>query len=249
MLSDIKGKINFKKSKNNTFLSKSNFIFLFIVLFLTIVFSPSNKLEWVGVALAMFSTMSNDSIQTLGTFITSNSKVSWWKLSLYIVILFVITIVGVWFFDNGRIDFNRLDLIPYQDKSNIVHFIPPILLIILTYYKIPASTTFLILSVFASQQAMGAILVKTITGYFLGFAFSYIIWTSLLKFLKIFLSNSGSEKRMKKWKKMQWLSTGILWVSWLANNTSNIAVYLPRRLYIYDLILFLLIGIAYDQPP
>ena len=230
---------------SDNLLSKNNLLFLIAVLILTLIVAPSNKLDWIGVVFMMFSTMSNDSIQTLGTFITSNSKKSWIKLWLYISILFLTTLILTWFFNGHRIDFNRLLSIPYQDDNDIIHFVPPILLLILTYYKIPVSSTFLILSVFASQRAIGAVLIKTLSGYIAGFILSYILWRILLKFCKIFLLNEGSTKRMKKWKNLQWISTGILWIAWLTNNTANVAVYLPRTFSIYSLILFAFIGIIF----
>lgn len=230
---------------SNNLLSKNNLIFLIIVLILVLIFAPSNKLDWISVIFTMLSTMSNDSIQTLGTFITSNSKKSWLKMWLYIAVLFFITLIFTWIFNGHRLDFNRLISIPYYNNNDIMHFIPPILLIILTYYKIPVSSTFLILSVFASQKAIGAVLLKTLIGYIIGLILSYILWRILLKFFKIFLANDGGEKRMKEWKKMQWLSTGILWVAWLTNNTSNVAVYLPRVFSIHSLLLFIFLGIVF----
>ena len=214
---------------SDNLLSKNNLLFLIAVLILTLIVAPSNKLDWIGVVFMMFSTMSNDSIQTLGTFITSNSKKSWIKLWLYISILFLTTLILTWFFNGHRIDFNRLLSIPYQDDNDIMHFVPP----------------FLILSVFASQRAIGAVLIKTLGGYIVGFILSYILWRILLKFCKIFLLNEGSTKRMKKWKNLQWISTGILWIAWLTNNTANVAVYLPRTFSIYSLILFAFIGIIF----
>lgn len=244
MLENIKERIT-EGSATNNILSKNNILFLIVIFLLMIIFCPTNKLDWFGVFLTMFSTMSNDSVQTLGTFITSNSKKSWLKMWLYISILFIATLLFAWFYNMHRLDFDKLVLIPYHNGNDFMHYIPPILLIILTYYKIPVSSTFLILSVFASQRAISVVLLKTLIGYTIGFAISYLLWKIILKFFKILLSNEGTEKRLRIWKRLQWLSTGVLWVSWLTNNTSNIVVYLPREFSIHDLILFLILGIFF----
>ena len=244
MLENIKERILNGGSSDNI-ISRNNVLFLILLLLFTLMFCPSNKLDWLGVFFTMFSTMSNDSVQTLGTFITSNSKTSWLKMWLYIAILFIITLLLAWFLNDYRLDFNKLVLIPYHNDNDFMHYVPPILLIILTYYKIPVSSTFLILSVFASQRAISIVLLKTLIGYTIGFGISYLLWRIILKFFKILLSNEGTEKRLRIWKKLQWLSTGILWVSWLTNNTSNIVVYLPRAFSVHDLILFLILGILF----
>ena len=38
---------------------------------------------WFGFALAAYSAIANDSIQTIGTFISSNSKRPWWLLWIF----------------------------------------------------------------------------------------------------------------------------------------------------------------------
>ena len=41
-------------------------------------------------------------------------------------------------------------------------------------------------------------------------------------------------KKEKKWAKLQWISTALLWVSWLLQDSANIAIFLPRKLSIYE---------------
>lgn len=234
----------FSKENKREFLSKKNTIFLLIVLAVMTIISPYNKFDWIGLTLAMFSTMTNDSVQTLGTFISSNSKTPWWKMWVYISTLFIATLIIAWFINYNRLDFNRLKTIPYQYEVKLITFIPPILLIILTYYKIPVSSTFLILSAFASQKAIGAVLIKTLSGYIVGFILSYILWSLLITMFKKPILVDESDKKLKKWRFIQWMSTGILWISWLTNNTSNVAVYVPRAFSIYSLVLFIILGIT-----
>lgn len=230
--------------KKISFLSKKNSTFLLLVLALIIILSPMDvRLKWLGLALSMFSTMTNDSIQTLGTFLSSNSKVKWWKMWLYIGSLFTITMLIGWFGFNHELDFERLYDIPYNSHINIMHFIAPILLIILTCNKVPVSTTFLILSVFSTQDVLGFMLVKTFAGYILSFIFSFALWTFFHKFFKKIFEDK-SESRMRKWRIFQWASSGALWVAWLLQNTSNMVVYIPREITAYGLILIILLGLA-----
>ncbi|MDD2840260.1 MAG: hypothetical protein PHY80_04020 [Rickettsiales bacterium] len=215
---------------------------MLLVLILIIIISPVHEgLKWLGLSLAMFSTMTNDSIQTLGTFLSSNSKVKWWKMWIYIGLLFAITMLIGWFVFNHKLDFLRLNDIPYNPNIGIMHFAAPILLIILTCNKIPVSTTFLILSVFSTQDVLGFMLVKTFFGYILAFILSFVLWSFLQKFFrKIF--EDRSEARIRKWRIFQWVSSGALWVAWLIQNSSNMVVYIPRKISIYELILIIVLG-------
>lgn len=232
------------KNRRLKFLSTPNIVFLVVILCLVIILSPEFlKLKWVGLFLAMFSTMANDSIQTLGTFLTSNSKVSWWKLWIYISILFITIILLGWFETGGYLDFGRLKDIPYDSSFRVMHFVAPILLMLLTYNKIPASTTFLILSVFSSQNMVSLMLIKTFAGYFFGFVFSFILWSVLSKYFDRVLIQRDADLKRTEWKFFQWASTGLLWVVWLTQNTVNIVVYVPRVFDEYELILFLILGI------
>ena len=189
----------------------------------------------------MFSTIANDSVQTLGTFMTSNTKTKWWKMWIYISLIFICTIIFAWYTHYGEIDFQRLANIPYQSETTIFHILAPILLVILTYNKISVSTTFLILSVFTSQAMLGVILFKTIFGYFVGLGVNYLIWIILMRYFNKPMSDCDLDSKL--WIVLEWMSTGVVWLLWLVNNVENIAVYVPRVLSIYELFLFLALGI------
>jgi len=47
---------------------------------------------WFGFALAAYSAIANDSIQTIGTFIVSNQKTKWYWLWIFIGLIWVVTI-------------------------------------------------------------------------------------------------------------------------------------------------------------
>ena len=122
----------------------------------------------VGVFLAAYSVIANDSAQTLGTFISSNKKTAWWKSWAYMSTIMILTLGYAWW--GGDIAYSRLDSIPRPLTFQWYHGFAPLLLLGLTRYGIPVSTTLLTLSVFSSSVAcawMAAPLVSTGT---LGFA-------------------------------------------------------------------------------
>ena len=226
------------------FLSKKNLAFLALIFCIVLIFSPSTyMIQWIGLYLTMFSTMSNDSIQTMGTFLSSNSKVRWWILWLYISLLFVFMVLFGWFYYDHILDFHRLSTIPYEPNFNIMHLLAPILLIFLTCNKISVSTTFLILSVFSSQNTITFMLIKTFSGYCVAFFASFLLWFFLLKFFEkqfYFLNAQNT----KVWIVLQWLSSGFLFCSWLTQNIPNTIVYIPRLIDLHSLILFIILGIC-----
>lgn len=64
---------------------------------------------WTGFILASYSAIANDSIQTLGTFIASNSGVVvWWKQWLWIGGIFLGTTIYSWVTFDGDISYERL---------------------------------------------------------------------------------------------------------------------------------------------
>ena len=106
-------------------------------------------MEWsfvymvVGFALASYSIVANDAIQTLGTFLSSNSKRPWWVLWLFAVSVLTVTIVYGWFAYNGDVSYGRLSAkFPVPEVFSWIHVIPPLAIVILTHYGIPVSTTF-----------------------------------------------------------------------------------------------------------
>ena len=116
----------------------------------------------LGFALAAYSVVGNDVIQTLGTFLTSNQERPWWVLWLYAGgIMAVILIVGYsgmgeWLGGND-VTFDRLDKIDIPEKLTIWYLLPPVVLLIITRIGIPVSTTFLILSFFSIKSLPGMV--------------------------------------------------------------------------------------------
>ena len=114
-------------------------------------------------------------------------------------------------------------------KFGWYHAAAPAVLVLLTRLGIPVSTTFLVLSVFASTFVLEKMLVKSIVGYGLAAIVAYVLWMVLAHFMNEKFNTVKKESR-KFWRTAQWLSTGFLWFSWLSHDMANIAVFLPRQL-------------------
>lgn len=219
---------------------------------------------WIGFALAAYSVVGNDVIQTLGTFLTSNEdEVQWYILWLYAgSILAAILIIGYLGLGNSfglggdDIAFDRLDKINIPDTLSWYYLLPPVVLMILTRLGIPVSTTFLILTFFSASSLPGMV-EKSIIGYLIAFGFGALIYILIAKlterkFLDIKINSPvkrGLWTNVGFWTAAQWLSTGFLWTQWLSQDLANIYVYLGRETlpplqFIMSLII-LLILLAY----
>jgi hypothetical protein len=67
----------------------------------------------IGFTLAAYSVVANDSVQTLGTFIASNSdKFKWYILAGAASLILCLTLLNGWYF-HGDISYGRLNKIPF----------------------------------------------------------------------------------------------------------------------------------------
>ena len=70
----------------------------------------------IGFALAGYSVIANDSIQTLGTFIASKKKwFKWYTLAGSASAVMIIALAWGWYSYDGDISYGRLTRIPYQE--------------------------------------------------------------------------------------------------------------------------------------
>ena len=109
----------------------------------------------------------------------------------------------------------------------------------------PVSTTFLLLSVFsADTSGISSVVFKSVTGYGLAFIVSFAVWALSYSVIKKYFS---MRKAHNGWAVAQWIISGSLWAVWLMQDGANIAVYLPRKLELYQFIIFtgvIFIGMA-----
>jgi hypothetical protein len=183
---------------------------------------------FIGFMLAAYAVIGNDSVQTLGTFIASNIRiVKWYWLWIAASAVLAFTLIYGWHVNGGDISYGRLEKIP-PVQIEWYHAAAPAVLVLLTRIGIPVSTTFLVLSVFASTFVLEKMLVKSIVGYGLAAIVAYVLWLVLAHFINEKFNTIKQGTRVY-WRTAQWLSTGFLWFSWLSHDMANIAVFLPRE--------------------
>ena len=68
----------------------------------------SEILIYLGFAIAAYSVIGNDVIQTLGTFISSNEKRPWWVLFLFAGSILTVTLLVGWYMNGGDVSYGRL---------------------------------------------------------------------------------------------------------------------------------------------
>jgi hypothetical protein len=193
---------------------------------------------WVGFFFAAYSAIANDSIQTIGTFLASNADKKWWILWLFIGGIFIVTVSYSWFTYDGDVTYQRLTSKGFDQAPQSFVFLQiaaPLFLLIITRLKMPVSTTFLLLSAFATEpEGITQVLQKSLSGYFVAFAVAIIVWLILNRQLLKWFKGEPHPA----WGPIQWVISGLLWAVWLMQDAANIAVYLPRSLSVNAFLVF-----------
>ena len=184
----------------------------------------------IGFLLAAYSIVANDAIQTLGTFIASNKKRPWWVLFIFTSAVLTLVLIYGWISNSGDVSYGRLEKFPVPENFSFLYILPPLVVLILTRYGIPVSTTFLILSSFA-PTVLSAMLAKSFIGYLVAFVLGFCIYKYVTNNIeKFFIDTKEDPKCPKKfWIALQWVSTSFLWSQWLIQDLANIFVYMPNR--------------------
>ena len=223
-------------------LAKTERPFLIITLILVsiagIITEYTYAAMWFGFALAAYSAIANDSIQTIGTFIVSNQKVKWYWLWVFIGLIWVITITYSWFVFEGDVSFQLLST-PGLEKAPesfvFLQIAAPIVLLIMTRMRWPVSTTFLLLNVFTYKAGtIVSVMSKSFFGYVLAFVLAVFVWFLLERFVKNYLKGEARSY----WMVLQWITSGTLWAVWIMQDAANIAVFLPRQLDVFEFIVY-----------
>jgi len=194
--------------------------------------------RWLGFLLAGYAAIGNDSIQTIGTFIASNMHVPWWLLWIFIGGLFLLTVGYSWWAYDGDVSYGRLLSKGFAETPQEFTFLQvaaPIFLLILTRLRMPVSTTFLLLSSFASNaESIGNVLFKSVSGFGVAFGCSVALWTLAAPAISRLMRGEPSSW----WRPAQWVTSGFLWTVWLMQDAANIAVYLPRSMSLLEFAAF-----------
>ncbi|MCG8329026.1 MAG: hypothetical protein MI974_15135 [Chitinophagales bacterium] len=196
---------------------------------------------WIGFILAGYSVVGNDSIQTLGTFLSSNENRPWWVLWVFAGSILSATLLYGWYATSGDVSYGRLEKYPFIEDMSWPYLLPPLVLMLLTRTGIPVSTSFLILTFFKPKGLMGMTM-KSLLGYVLAFAVAILVWQLVTRLLdKKFIKNPITPSEKRTWTILQWGSTGFLWAQWLIQDFANIYVYLPRALQFSEILISLVI--------
>lgn len=222
-------------------MSDKNFYSLLLVASLiAVLVAPYPHIAmWVGFLYAAYSVIANDSIQTLGTFLAANKERSVWALWAFIAGLMLLTTLYSWETYGGDVSYQRLTSKGFETAPTsftVLQLMAPLFLLFLTRHSIPVSTTFLILSAFATKaSSISSVLSKSVSGYFVAFACSLAVWIIGTEIMKKY------EKRppAKFWYPLQWITSGALWSVWIMQDAANVAVFLPRQLSVWMLIAYL----------
>ncbi|MEK0441291.1 MAG: hypothetical protein RL403_269 [Bacteroidota bacterium] len=193
---------------------------------------------WFGFALAAYSAIANDSIQTIGTFIVSNQKIKWYWLWIFIGLIWVATITYSWVVFDGDVTFKLLST-PGLEKAPesfvFLQLAAPIVLLVMTRMRWPVSTTFLLLNVFTYKAGtIVSVMTKSFFGYVLAFVLAIFVWFLLERFVKNYLKGQARSY----WMVLQWLTSGTLWAVWIMQDAANIAVFLPRQLNTLEFVVY-----------
>lgn len=285
----------------------------------------------LGFLLAAYSIVGNDSIQTLGTFLYSNSHRRWWVLWLFSSTVMVSVIIYGWATHNQDPSYSRLNKVydksvsiasaqetlayasqavsgdPVQDRILVEldllstqlaetkdifvkepynldaslalleerletvrseleaagmpnaqavavsaavgkvdavmltfnerrdvrffitwkHLLPPLVLLILTRYGFPVSTSFLVLVTF-QPAVLSSMLTKSLMGYVVAMVSAIVVYLLAMRGLESKWHKDGEKGINRFWVVAQWCSTAFLWAMWLIQDMANIFVYLPR---------------------
>jgi len=200
----------------------------------------------VGFLFAAYAVIANDSVQTLGTWMASNNerfnyKTLWAAASAVLLA----TLWYGWTVNGGDISYGRLNKIPWQEVQ-WYHTAAPAILVALTRLGVPVSTSFLVLSVFASTFVLEKMLMKSIMGYGVAAGFAYMIWFAITKYAGHWFDETQpvNEDNKKYWRIAQWVATGGLWWTWLSHDMANIAVFLPRVIPVDLMIMISVVFVA-----
>ena len=187
----------------------------------------------VGFLLAAYTVVANDSIQTLGTFLSSNAHRPWWVLWMFAGSILLVVLFYGWLVNDGDPAYGRLEKFPVPEGGvSWIHAIPPLALLILTRLGVPVSTTFLVLTVFAVGN-INAMITKSALGYLVAFVSAIVLFSFVFKRATAYFHRTRGEEIPAYWVVLQWASTGFLWSQWLIQDLANIFVYLPRELSLF----------------
>ena len=190
----------------------------------------------IGFVFAAYAVVGNDALQTLGTFIASNGRLHWFVLFLFAATILVVTFTYGWVVNDGDPSYGRLANAEKYPAVEVqwYHTLPPLILLIITRIGVPVSTSFMVLTVFASIAGLSSMLQKSLIGYGLAFVIGLGVFVVLSNTLEKYFRRTAHQQYQPIWILLQWVTTGYLWSVWLIQDFANIFVFLPRQLSVVE---------------
>ena len=186
----------------------------------------------LGFAFAAYAVVGNDALQTLGTFISSNQKLPWWALFLFAAtVLAVVFLIGYIQFD-GDPSWGRLSNAKKYPEFDAqwYHVVPAAALLVITRLGLPVSTSFMILSIFATLSGMQSMIEKSVWAYIASFGLGLGMYVLLAPTAERHFMKTPERAQKPFWILFQWITTAYLWAVWLIQDFANIYIFLPRTL-------------------
>ena len=203
--------------------------------------NTSNIFMIIGFLLSLYACVSNDVIQTLGTFLNTTKHRPVWQVWLFTGSILVLTFTIGWLVNDGDMAFGLLDRIPHPDVFYWWHILAPIILLYLTKKGIPVATAFLIISVFSTGQIIGMMVLKSFVGYVSALLVSLILYFFIARKVEKRFMYKKYKEISTPWIIAKWTSTAILWTAWLLQDGAKLFVFLPRKLTLLQMVLSLTI--------
>lgn len=210
----------------------------------SISLTPSNIFMIIGFILSLYTCVSNDVIQTLGTFLSTTKDRPVWQVWLFTSTVLVITFVAGWYINSGDMAFGRLDRVPHLETFYWWHILPPLILLYLTKKGIPVATSFLIISIFSSNTVIGMMIAKSFMGYVTALVVSFILYFLIARSVEKVFLYMNNKPVPTGWVVAKWVSTAALWTAWLLQDGAVLFVYLPRKLDLWQMVVSLIIFVG-----
>lgn len=146
----------------------------------------------IGFLFAAYAVVGNDALQTLGTFINSNKRLHWTILFGFASFILVATFTYGWIINGGDPSYGRLANEAKYPAIQVqwYHTLPPLVLLVITRLGIPVSTSFMVLTIFASIGGLGSMIEKSLFGYGLAFLTGGVIYLAINRWLEHYFENN-----------------------------------------------------------
>ena len=167
----------------------------------------------------------NDSLQTLGTFLGSNRGRTPPAAQMAFLVGLTAVVLGLgWWLNGGDPAWGRLARFPLPEEPSWVDLLPPLVVLLLTRWGAPVSTSVLLLTAIAPAN-LAPVLFRSLAGYGLAFASALLLYGALLWLLESPPPAAAAPRNGPLWLALQWLSTAWLWSQWLVQDLANIYVH------------------------